>query len=143
MIERERLFVPPPHVLVHAVNADQADVAQCTGQGPSLQASVSPSAPHTAPPCAAATVTARVRVRVPALHESEQSPHESQGVVVQSTGHACTLHARDSDSIGHAAPPKLTGWSTARERVCEPEPQDSEHASHASHVPTTQSTGQE
>jgi len=32
VIERERLFVPPPHVLVHAVNADQADVVQCTGQ---------------------------------------------------------------------------------------------------------------
>jgi len=34
VIERERLCAPDPHVVVHEVHADQADVAQCTGQGP-------------------------------------------------------------------------------------------------------------
>jgi hypothetical protein len=58
---RVRVCVPLPHVLVHPDHKVNAEVAQCTGQGPLLHACDSASAPHVWPPQATAVAIARER----------------------------------------------------------------------------------
>ena len=52
MTLRERALMPPPQVAVHGPFADQSLTMQLTGQGCVLQAVVSSSLGHSAPPWA-------------------------------------------------------------------------------------------
>jgi hypothetical protein len=45
-------------------------------------------------------VTMRARVLLPPPHDTEQSDHVAQALTWQSTGHACSLHVRVSESEG-------------------------------------------
>jgi hypothetical protein len=67
---RERLWLPLPHVFVHALNALHAVVAQWMGQAPSLQAMVTVRVgSQGAPPLAVSVVTVRTRVLSPVSHD--------------------------------------------------------------------------
>jgi len=66
---------------------------------------------------------------------------------VQSTatalaGHACVLHACDTDNDGHAAPPLDAGVITVRFCDCTPPSHDAEQVLHADHSLTAQFTAQ-
>jgi hypothetical protein len=75
MTERERDWVPSPHVVEHVLHTVKSDVTQCTAHGLGLgQASVSALVSHTTPPHEGSVVALRVRVRVPAPHVVEHTP---------------------------------------------------------------------
>lgn len=140
VIERERLCAPVPHVLVHEVHADQADVAQCTGHEPRLHCSVSTSGPHAGPPCAASVMTLRARVCVPAAHVALQSLHGEKAEATQGTAQGAVLHVFVDERPGQAIPPCAASRATARVLVCTPPPQLTVHPDHALQVVTMQST---
>lgn len=106
-----------------------------------MQACVSARCEQTTPPCAAASTTLRERERVPAAHVAEHALQALKALMSQSDGHGCELHALVSDCCGHTAPPCALAVSTARERACDPVPQDALHATHDAHWLTAQSVG--
>ena len=67
---------------------------------------------------------------VPVPHEREQRPWTCQSESTQSTVHGC-MQARDSERAGHACPPLNTSITTARKRICTPEPHWCEHGDHS------------
>lgn len=144
MTERERDCEPPPHDLLHDDQAEKADVAQCTGQGPWSHAadSCSSDSSHTAPPAAAGLVTVRVRCFVPTEpHDFEQAPHGAQSEYSQSSGQACVLHATSFELGPHASPPKLGATSCERVSVYNPVPQLTLHVVEPVQPDCWQSTG--
>ena len=98
---------------------------------------------HCFPPCCASAVTARVRVFVPAPHETVQEENVPQSDAVQSIGHAWVLHSRDSDVWAQSAPPNRGVVVIERVRVCVPRPHDSVHAPKSAHWDIMQSLGHE
>ena len=89
---RSRDCVPPPQLVSHVVHALNSDTRQCTGQGPSVQYSVSKTlVSHASPPKDACRTTERVRSRAPAPHEVEQADHADHVAMMQSTGHGDAL----------------------------------------------------
>jgi hypothetical protein len=135
---RLRLCEPVPHDLVHTVQAENAEVVQCTGQGPWLHVFVSRECGHAAPPNLGSTVV-RLRDVKPAAHDVVQVDQLEKLPTAQLTGHACTLQARVSAECGHAAPP-CCGSVVARLRDWKPLPHDFVQVDHALSGPTTQST---
>ena len=73
VVARKRCAMPPPHVLEHVVQADQALSAQSTGHWWLLQNLLASSAGQGLPPKAENVVTERVRRVRPAPHESEHA----------------------------------------------------------------------
>ena len=91
---------------MQAVQAPNADTAQCTGHGPWSQAWVSAVCGHAAPPKRGATL-ARLRFCEPAPHDLVQVDHGPNASGLQLTGHACVLQLRVSAVCGQALPPFL------------------------------------
>jgi hypothetical protein len=140
--DRVRRSSPAPHACEHVDHAVNADITQFTGQLATLHGSDSVVAGHVAPLHAAAVVTGRVRVRMPAPHVVLHADQFSHAPTAHATGqHVAVLHASLADkSLGHGAPP-LTGSATivrARERMPDG-PHDAEHAVHDDQSLTTQS----
>ena len=140
-MDRDRLCKPLPHVFVHAVQELNGETSQWIGHGPKSQFVVSVSAPHATPPCAAAAVVARVRVRTPVAHDCEQSLHASQADCTQLKGQDMALQARVSDVDPQPLPPCANWRVMARERVWEPLSQDLVHEPYVPQLDTMQSTG--
>ena len=75
---RDRVRVPPAHVLVQPPHSPHGATLQCTGQGPFSHLRVSLSSPHARPPFSAGWTTVRWRLCTPELHVTEhgrQLPH--------------------------------------------------------------------
>jgi hypothetical protein len=87
-----------PQVLVHAVQALNADTAQCTGHGPWLHACVSAVCGHAAPPLAGGVEKERLRDFEPGPHDFVHADQANQLPGAQSTAHACALYMRISAS---------------------------------------------
>ena len=139
---RLRLCWPLPQVLVQVDQAFHTDTSQWTGQGPSEHAWLWLSSGQATPPCAAAVVTWRERVWVPAAQVLEHSDQEVKEDTTQSIGQAWTLHCCWEFSVGHATPP-CSGWTdTLRALLWVPPPQVTEQEFQEPHSETTQSTGQ-
>jgi hypothetical protein len=148
--------------LVQAVQAPNADTAQCTGHGPWSQAWVSAVCGHAAPPKRGATL-ARLRFCEPTPHDLvqvDQAPkepstqstahgaalqvrvdHAPKRATTQFTAHGAALQVRVSAECGHALPPNV-GATVARLRFCEPAPHDLEQVDHAPKPATEQSVAQ-
>ena len=137
MTVRLRLCEPVPHDLVHADQAEKAEVAQWTGHGPWLHTRVSAECGHALPPNVGSTV-ARLRFCEPVPHDFVHVDHAPNAGTAQSTAHDCSLQARVSAECGHALPPSV-GATVARLRFCEPVPHDFVHVDHAPNAGTTQS----
>ena len=142
-IERERVFVPLPHDLVHAVHELYAVTSQCTGQAPLLQDCVSVDAPQAAPPESGGVTIERERVCVPAAHVVEHALHAEKADCTQSTGHEWSLHDCTSAKLGQIEPECSACSVIERVRVCCPPPQDSVQVDHDEKALTSQSTGHE
>ena len=140
---RLRLCWPLPQVLVQVDQAFHADTSQWTGQGPSEHAWLWLSSGQATPPCAAAVVTWRERVWVPAAQVLEHSDQEVKEDTTQSIGQAWTLHCCWEFSVGHATPPKALFLVLLRSRVLVPAPHDFVHGDQALHSLTRQSRGHE
>jgi len=148
---RERVWVPPPHDLLHEPHADQPDTAQFTlggavGHACLLHDCCSDKDGHAAPPFFAGKVMLRVRVWVPPPHDLLHEPHADQPDTAQLTlngagvGHACLLQGCCSDKDGQAVPPFFAGKMMLRERVWVPPPHDLLHEPHADQPETAQFT---
>jgi len=135
--------MPPPHDAVHGVQVRlHALTTQSTGHGCVLHACVSCNdVGHAAPPLAACCVMVRLCVCTPPPHVAEHALHALHSDTPQSTGQACVLQACVWDKDGHATPPFADERMTVRVLVWEPPPQRVEHADHAVHSLTWQSTG--
>jgi hypothetical protein len=133
---RLRDWVPLPHDLVQAVQALKAVVSQWIGHGPSVQACVSAVCGHAAPPNRGATLV-RERLWTPAAHVVLHAVQALKAPMLQSIGHACSLHARVSAEAGQALPPAV-GATLVRERLWAPVPHDLVHVVYALNVPTWQ-----
>ncbi len=96
---------------------------------------------HAAPPLAACCVMVRVRACTPPPHVAEHAFQALHSDTPQSTGQPCVLQACVWDKDGHATPPLADERMTVRVLVWEPPPQRVEHADHAAHSLTRQSTG--
>ena len=140
--DRVRVWVPPPHVRLHSAHGDHPETAQFDGHACLLQARVSDSAGHEAPPRAADVTTVRNRVARPpaALHSMLHSPHACHSVTEQSMGHGAELHAMASTSLGQRIPPSVASDTTERVRVSVPPPHVAEQAVCDCHSDTTQSS---
>ena len=114
---------------MQAVQAPNADTAQCTGHGPWLHACVSAVCGHAAPPKRGATL-ARLRFCEPTPHDLVQVDQAPKEPSTQSTAHGAALQVRVSAECGHALPPNV-GSTVARLRFCEPTPHDLEQLDHA------------
>jgi hypothetical protein len=139
--ERERAFVPPPHVMVHADQADHAERTQWTGHEPLLQTCVWLVSPQAAPPWAIGVAIARERVCVPAPHVLEHAPHVSHGASTQSMGQASLLHDWVPLRYGHTWPPSDASVMIVRERLWLPPPHVFVHVLHVLNSDTVQCTG--
>ena len=87
---------------------------------------------------------ARVRDAAPPPHDAVQMPQLLHTVIAQSTGHAASPQPESSSNVAvqlRPAPCGATETSLALEEVAGPL-QLTEHAAHASHALTEQSTGQ-
>jgi len=135
-------WVPVPHVLSQADQADQALTTQLTAHGWVLQACSCVRAGHGTPPKAAATATVRVDVCRPRPQVLEQADHAAQPLTTQLTGHGCVLQLWDCDNAGHAVPPCAAATVTVRVCVCTPPPHVLEQADHADQPLTTHWMGQ-
>ena len=83
---RVAVWLPPPHVVEHAENADQAVTMQSTGQPCVLQdCDCDRDVGHAAPPFKAACVTLRVCTWMPPPHLTEQADQSDQVDTPQST----------------------------------------------------------
>jgi hypothetical protein len=100
VIERLRDWVPVPHDFVQVVQVLKAEVAQCTGHGPSVQACVSSACGQAAPPKRGSTLV-RERLWTPAAHVVVHVVHWLKVPIWQSTAQAWSLHARVSARYGH------------------------------------------
>ena len=137
---RLRDWTPPPHVAEHAPHPAHVEATQATGQS---EVRVSDrSGGHAAPPFDAGVMMARVR-----LCEALPDAHAPQAVQPDTTHatpsptHPSSLHARLSDTAGHAVPPLLAAVTTARDRDWAPPPQSALQVLHTDHDDTWQSTG--
>jgi hypothetical protein len=140
---RVRVCIPPPQVLLHALNSLQSLTWQFTGiaHGWVLHARVSRRTGQAIPPFIGCCVTVRVRVCIPPPQVLLHALNSLQSLTWQSTGiaHGWVLHARVSLSGGQARPPLVGGWVTVRVRVCIPPPQALLHALHSLQPLTWQS----
>jgi hypothetical protein len=119
---RLRDWVPVPHDLVQVVQVLKAEVAQCTGHGPSVQACVSSACGQAAPPKRGSTLV-RERLWTPAAHVVLHAVQALKAPGTQLTGQAWPLQARVSAVCGQATPP-LVGCVCVRERLWAPPPHD-------------------
>lgn len=127
---QERLWVPPPHVSLHADHAVQPPLT--AGQAAALHAwELSPA--QSLPPFAGAGLL-QVRVCVPPPHSLSQVPQLDQppltGVLQLFWLHACWL------SPEHCAPP-LAGVGLLQERCWTPPPHVALHAPQLDQPPLT------
>jgi hypothetical protein len=133
-----RCCVPPPHVSVHALMADQLDSTQSTGQTVVPQSRVCWSSGQAAPPLRAAVTTVRVRVAKPPPHEAEHTDQPEKVPVAQSTAQGASLQVRVSLRNGHCVPWPLACATTERVRRCVPPPHGASQVVHAEKTPTVQ-----
>ena len=122
MTERERTWVPPPQVLVHAVQRDQPPIWQWIGHGVLLQLSTSTFlVGHATPPIWAATLV-RVRVLMPPVgpQETEHLEKVVQAPTTQSTGQASTLQDCTCSPESQVLPPKALCTAIGRVRLSRP-----------------------
>jgi hypothetical protein len=126
--------------LLHVAQALNADVTQWIGHGPWSQFAVSALCRHAAPPLVG-SVTARVRLLLPAPHEALHAPYAVQPPYSQGTGQLCSLHVRPSLAWAHALPPN-SGCDMLRVRVCDPVSQDLVQSVHEFHAWRSQSIAQ-
>merc|ERR1719281_1122039 len=80
-----------------------------------------------APPFMALMTGSRQRSWSPSPHVTLQGVHADQSPSAQSTGQACRLQSRVSDSWPQGVPSPALGWATVRVRDCEPPSQDAVH----------------
>jgi len=149
-MRRVRVWVPPPHDLLHEPHAVQPETAQFTlggavGHACLLQDCCSDKAGQAAPPFRAGVAMRRVRVWVPPPHDLLHEPHAVQPETAQFTlggavGHACLLQDCCSDKAGQAAPPFFAGVAMRRVRIWVPPPHDLLHKPHADQPETAQFT---
>jgi hypothetical protein len=102
---RVRDWEPVPQVLVQVAQAVQADTAQWTGHGPTLQVWVLAKVGQAEPPWAASAETLRVRDWLPPPQVLVQVDQAVQPETTQSFGHDTMLHSRDSARAGQSLPP--------------------------------------
>ena len=140
-IDLDRVWRPPSHDSVQALQLPHADTSQSTGHGPASHAPTSVRLPHCTPPCWAAVSTLRLRVLVPVAHVTVHGEYAPQADITQSTGQGCSLQDRTWSKAGHAAPPWSGGVVTFLDRVCVPLPQLWVHGDQSLKTDTTQSTG--
>ena len=108
-----------------------------------MQVRVLFDAPHTTPPCSAWRNVARCRTDTPLPHVCVHDAHAPQSDCTQLTGQACALQCLSSRVCAHLRPPYCACTVGTRDRLCQPEPHDSEHMSHAPQSESAQSTGHE
>ena len=77
-------------------------------------------------------VIMRMRDRRPPPHVAEHALHVLHCATSQLTGHSCGLHTCDSDNGGQSPADVVT----LRDRTCDPEPHDFEHALNCDHALT-------
>lgn len=142
--ERERLWVPPPHVTEQAPKALHSFQRQSTGQHCVLQAlESSPEPVHSAPPQLDVTATDLDLSWVPPPQVAEQEPKDPQLFHSQSTGQHCVLQLLESDAEPvQLGPPQLDGTATDLERLWVPPPQLTEHDPKDPQLLHPQPTGQ-
>jgi len=81
-----------------------------------LQDCVRDKSGHATPPCAAATLTARVENCAPPPHDLSHADQSEQSETTQLTGKGEELHWREADkSDGHGVPPNAAGVMTERD----------------------------
>lgn len=141
VMDLDRVWRPPSHDSVQALQLPHADTSQSTGHGPASHAPTSVRLPHCTPPCWAAVSTLRLRVLVPVAHVTVHGEYAPQADTTQSTGQGCSLQDRAWSSAGHAAPPWAGDVVTLLDRVCVPLPQLWVHGVQSLNADTTQSTG--
>ena len=139
---RERFWEPAAQVTEQADHEVQRPTTQLMGQASTLHLRFWPSAGHTTPPKATATLMPRERVWEPPPQVRLQVDQADQGLMTQSTGQAGTLQACFWARTGHATPPWATATLIPRERLWEPPPQVRLQVDQADQADTTQLTGQ-
>jgi hypothetical protein len=142
MILRERWRDPLPHLALQDDQPPQLPTLQCTGHGELLQTLVSRSPGHLSPPCAAWTLTFRLRELLPPPHFWLHRLHAAQLCTAQCTGQANVAQCCDLVSAGQAFPPCAAFRVTVRVLCWEPVPHDLLHLAQPPQLETWQSTGQ-
>jgi hypothetical protein len=130
---RARVRRPPPHDTEHADQAAHIESAQSRAHGCVPHAFESVSGGQSL----AAIVTLRDRVVVPPPHDTGHGVHVDHTDTPHA--HAGCVHACDSLSAPHAAPPFAGAATTARVRRCSPVPHCCEHTLQLDHMLSWQS----
>jgi hypothetical protein len=127
---RERLWLPAPHDLVHALHAVHVvSITQSTAHACKLQVRTSLSCGHAAPPNKG-EVLVRERLWYPEPHDLVHVLQGVNALELQSAAQSCVLQDCVSALCGHALPPSA-GSVVARERLWLPLPHDTVHVLHA------------
>jgi hypothetical protein len=140
VLVRLRDWMPLPHDFVQVNQVSHVPTSQLTGHAWLLQPCVSSVCGQALPPNVG-EVYARERDCEPPPQDLVQVDQtENVGSMVQSTGHECVLHDRESSAVGHASPPRV-GWVKVRMRVCVPWPHERSQVPQAPQALMTQFTG--
>jgi hypothetical protein len=118
---RARVRRPPPHDAEHADHAAHSDNTQSRAHSCALHSFESLSGGQSL----AGIVTLRERIVMPPPHDTEHGAHADHADTLHA--HGAFMHACDSCSAPHAAPPFDGGTAIARVRRCSPLPHSCEH----------------
>jgi hypothetical protein len=139
--DRVRRSSPLPHDCEHVLQFDHALSWHAVAHAAGAHASLSLSVGHGVPLHAASVVTLRARVRMPLPHVTEHADHVAHDVTAHATGQHPRPQLVDSLSDGHGTPPLAAARVTVRARdLVAVAPHVGEHADHAIHADTVQST---
>ena len=140
-ILRERELRPVPHDALQPLHPPHALWRQSMGHAAEPHTAVSIKSGQPLPPNEGVVVASRCRMRMPPPQLTEQLVQSPNEVTTQSMGQTWGIHTCSAVSAPHALPPSCTAVATVRLLVCTPAPHVFEHALHADHCDSTQSTG--
>jgi hypothetical protein len=140
--DRVRRTSPVPHACEHALQFDHGLSWQSTAHAATEHASLSLRVGQGVPPHAASVVAVRERERMPLPHDTEHADHDAHAETTHATGQQPRPQLMVSMSAGHGMPPFSAARVGVRVRDFVTEvPHVAEHADHAAHCDTWQSTG--
>ena len=141
---RARSRRPPPHVTEQGDHVAHAESTQSRAHGHAVteHTSLSLRVGQGVPPHAASVVAVRDRERMPLPHDTEHADHDAHAETTHATGQQPRPQLMVSMSAGHGMPPFSAARVGVRVRDFVTEvPHVAEHADHAAHCDTWQSTG--
>lgn len=140
-MDRLRVRVPAPHVVLHSDQDEKSDTVQLIGHGTKLHTADCVSGGHGLPPLAGTVTTDRVCVLVPLPHDVEQFENSPQSDTTQSTGQGSVLQGWEDSRLSHWFPPWAGARLTVRVRVWVPPPHDTGQTLYGPHSDNSQCTG--